>query len=128
MQKGARMREGQKQNLARGLRRTMTDAERRLWRHLRNRELLGWKFRRQHPIGPYVVDFVCLEAMLVIDADGGQHNASTSDRCRDDYLRSEGFRVLRVWNHDVLTDASSVLQAIVDALAPVNPALPDILC
>lgn len=115
------MREGQKRDFARRLRRTMTDAERRLWRHLRNRELIGWKFRRQHPIGPYVVDFACLEAKLVVEADGGQHNDSIADQRRNAHLRSEGFRVLRFWNHDVLGNIECVVQVILEVLAVTHP-------
>src|SRR5262245_19812158 len=82
---GARMREGQKLELARRLRREMTDAERRLWRQLRLRQLHGCKFRRQVAIGPYVADFACLERRIVVEVDGGQHCDSRTDPARDRY-------------------------------------------
>ena len=84
-----------KRDLARHLRSSQTEAERHLWRMLRRKNLEGWRFRRQVPLGPYIVDFCCLPLRLVIEADGGQHNGSASDLVRDDWLRSEGFRVLR---------------------------------
>jgi hypothetical protein len=77
------MREGRKTGFARHLRRTMTDAERSIWHHLRNRAFMGCKFRRQHPIGAYVVDFVCLERRLVVELDGGQHAGDAGDEGRD---------------------------------------------
>ena len=120
------MREGQKIRLARRLRRAATDAERLLWHHLRNRVLVGCKFRRQCPIGPYVVDFVCLEARLVLEADGGQHMDSSSDALRDGYLRSLGFHVLRFWNHEILGNPEGVREVIVCWLAEgcPHPGLP----
>jgi very-short-patch-repair endonuclease len=110
------MRDGSKQEFARRLRRTMTDAERRLWYHLRDRRLVGRKFRRQVPIGPYVADFACLEAMLVVEVDGGQH-ADGADAARDAFLRCHGFAVLRFWNNDVLTRTQAVLATIHAALS-----------
>jgi very-short-patch-repair endonuclease len=102
---------------ARTLRRLSTDAEKRLWAALRNRRLDGWKFRRQTWIGPYVADFVCTEAGLVIEADGGQHaEAVAYDTQRSGWLAEEGFRVLRFWNNDVLTNTDGVLRAILGAL------------
>ena len=120
------MREGQKVRLARRLRRAATDAERLLWHHLRNRVLMGCKFRRQYPIGPYVVDFVCLEARLVLEADGGQHMDSSSDALRDGYLRSLGFHVLRFWNHEILANPEGVCEVIGLRLAEgcPHPGLP----
>jgi very-short-patch-repair endonuclease len=87
---------------ARKLRKQMTDAERRLWYLLRAHRFGGVKFNRRVPIGPYVVDFVCFNRKLIIEADGGQHADSPGDRRRDEWLRGEGFRVLRFWNNDVL--------------------------
>jgi very-short-patch-repair endonuclease len=81
---------------ARRLHKDMTDAERAPWRILRDRRLDGWRFRRQEPIDRYIVDFVCFEARLVIEVDGGQHHESESDQTRDAYLQSQGFRVLRL--------------------------------
>ena len=99
----------------------MTDAERRLWRHLRLRQVDGFRFRRQHSIGPFVLDFVCLESRLVVEVDGGQHIASESDANRDAWLREKGFRVLRFWNHEVLKESEAVASAIMDALASSAP-------
>ena len=85
-----------------------TDAERLLWSRLRGRRL-GWKFRFQHSLGPYVADFVCLERRLIIEADGGQHNPQ-ADRARTAYLRNRGFRILRFWNHDILRNIDGVVE------------------
>lgn len=108
------MRNGQRSLLARRLRRAMTPAEHALWRHLRGRQRYNLKFRRQHPIGPFVVDFACLEPALVIEVDGGQHNGSRTDTARDAYLRRCGFHVLRFWNDEVLTNPDGVCR-VVDA-------------
>jgi very-short-patch-repair endonuclease len=102
---------------ARGLRRSMTDAEQALWRELR-RASLGWRFRRQFAIPPYIVDFACLEARLIVEADGGQHAVSEADGRRDAYLRRHGWRILRFWNNDILANRAGVLQRIADALGP----------
>ena len=110
------MRAGRKRDFARELRRRMTDAELRLWFHLRNRALMGCKFRRQHPIGPYVADFVCIERALVVEADGGQHAGSGLDLARTAYLHARGYRVLRFWNNDVLVRTETVLEQIHAAL------------
>ncbi|KQX97389.1 DNA methylase [Rhodanobacter sp. Root480] len=107
---------------ARGLRRAMTDVERLLWRYLRNRHLSGWKFRRQHEVGHYIVDFVCAEAMLVVELDGGQHAELVDyDEHRTQYLHSMGYRVLRFWNNDVLANIESVLEVILEAVASPAP-------
>jgi len=90
----------------------MTEAERRLWRGLRMRQMAGFKFRRQVPLGPYIVDFVCLEARLVIEVDGGQHAGSEHDRVRDAWLEAQGFRMLRFWNSEVLGQTHDVLERI----------------
>ena len=115
------MRQGQKRDFARQLRGTMTDAEQRIWYHLRGSRLLGAKFRRQFPIGPYIADFACLASRLIVEVDGGQHNESLHDARRDQFLRERGFTVLRFWNNDVLADTDAVLAAICDALA-VGPS------
>lgn len=115
------MREGQKRDFARQLRRDMTDAERHLWRHLRQRQLDGHRFRRQQPIGPYVVDFVCLEWHLVIEVDGGQHADSASDSRRSQFLAQKDFLVLRFWNNDVLGNIEGVVDAIRQSLASASP-------
>ncbi len=102
---------------ARQLRKQPTDAEQLLWRRLRNRQVYGCKFRRQHPIGRYVVDLVCIEHQLVIEIDGGQHvEHKQYDDSRTEYLQSQGYRVVRFWNNEVLTETASVLDVIGRAL------------
>src|SRR5436190_3109789 len=89
--------------LVRHLRQNATDAERLLWRHLRLNRLSNFRFRRQRLIGPYICDFACLKSRLVVELDGSQHSENTTyDAKRDDFLRANGFRVLRFWNADVL--------------------------
>jgi very-short-patch-repair endonuclease len=102
---------------ARKLRQQMTEAEGRLWYLLRAHRLGGIEFNRQALIGPYIVDFVCFNRKLIIEVDGGQHADSPSDRRRDEWLRGEGFRVLRFWNNDVLKNTDGVLEVISLALA-----------
>ena len=97
---------------ARDLRQSMTEAERKLWFALRDRRFRGLKFRRQVPIGPFIVDFFCVEARLVIEADGGQHSESPQDAARDAWLRAQGLVVLRLWNDDILRDLSGSLQRL----------------
>ena len=106
---------------ARRLRKQMTDAERALWRLLRDRRMSGWRFRRQEPIDRYIVDFICFEARLIIEADGGQHFESEADKRRDAYLQAQGFRVLRFWNNDVLSNREAVHRIIMEALARCAP-------
>ena len=102
---------------ARDMRKLSTDVEKRLWAHLRGRRLDGWKFRRQTWIGEYIADFVCIDARLVVEADGGQHaDAVAYDDRRSDWLAGEGFRMLRAWNNDVLTNTQGVLRTILRAL------------
>ena len=100
---------------ARELRRNMTKAERRLWRRLRGGQL-GVKFRRQQPIGRYIVDFVCLERRLVVEVDGGQHDGSEYDRERDEWLEREGYRVVRFWDNEVMKEIEVVMEEIVRVL------------
>jgi very-short-patch-repair endonuclease len=96
----------------------MTDAEIVLWRHLRNRELGGWKFKRQYPVGPFIVDFICVEKNIVIEVDGGQHAENEElDLQRSAYLSKMGYRVLRFWNNEVLQETEAVLEAIFAILA-----------
>jgi very-short-patch-repair endonuclease len=110
---------------ARDLRAAQTDAEARLWFLLRDRRLGGRKFRRQHPIPPYVVDFYCGEAKLVIELDGSQHaEASERDVERARFLESRGLRVRRYWNNEVLTATEAVLQDIWNALPEPSPLTP----
>jgi very-short-patch-repair endonuclease len=103
------------------LRQNMTDAETLLWRYLRAHRLHGAKFRRQQPIGPYIVDYVHFEARLIVEADGGQHNDSHRDTRRDEWLSSQGFRVLRFWNNEILSNPESVLEQILFVLAEMPP-------
>jgi very-short-patch-repair endonuclease len=103
---------------ARELRKNQTDAERLLWKHLRNRQLLSFKFRRQVPIGPYIVDFVCLSLKLIIEVDGSQHMSNVNyDNSRTLHLENHGFHVVRFWNNTVLTEIDSVLEALTLALS-----------
>ncbi len=103
---------------AKNLRRDMTDAERKLWYRLR----AGWvgvKFRRQQPIGAYIVDFVCFERRLIVELDGGQHaDAVEKDAARTRWLESQGFTVLRFWNNDIMTNIEGCLTRIMEALSP----------
>lgn len=101
---------------ARTLRKTMTDAERALWRLLREKQLDGHRFRRQVPIDQYIADFACLEVRLIVEVDGGQHSESETDQRRTSYLQAQGFRVLRFWNNDVLGNREGVLRTISEAL------------
>jgi very-short-patch-repair endonuclease len=102
---------------ARRLRKNLTDAERRLWSKLRRRQLDGFRFRRQAPLGIYFVDFLCLEERLIIEVDGGQHAIEqAADGKRTTWLDGEGFRVLRFWNNDVLANTDGVIETILRAL------------
>lgn len=103
---------------ARALRADDTEAETRLWQALRDRRLGGWKWRRQVPRGPFVVDFLCPEARLVVELDGGQHaeaDAVAYDARRTSFLERQGLRVLRFWNSEVLTNRAGVCLTILDA-------------
>ena len=95
---------------ARAIRIAMTDAERKLWYALRDRRFSGFKFRRQVPIGRFIVDFVCFEKRLVIGVDGGQHADSVRDVWRDRWFAANAFRVVRFWNNDVLSMLAEALQ------------------
>ena len=109
---------GMNKNKARELRRDMTDAEHSLWKHLRLRQLEGYKFRRQQPIGKYIVDFVCFEKQLIIEIDGGQHSEQVEyDSERSSWLEKQGFRVLRFWNNQVLNETDAVKEMILNTLA-----------
>ncbi|MBV8401684.1 MAG: endonuclease domain-containing protein, partial [Acetobacteraceae bacterium] len=101
---------------ARDLRQSSTDAGRRMWSALRHRRLSRYRFRRQHPIGDFVVDFACTEHALVIEIDGGQHSDNPLDTRRTAWLESQGWRVIRFWNNDVLKNTSGVIEAILQAL------------
>ncbi|MFI4979051.1 MAG: endonuclease domain-containing protein [Nevskiales bacterium] len=103
---------------ARDLRERSTDVKRLLWSRLRNRQLSGCKFRRQQPIGSYIVDFVCLERRLVIGLDGGQHlEQQAPDEARTAFLQKEGYCVLRFWNNQILSELDAVLEMIYRTLA-----------
>ena len=104
---------------AKTLRANQTEAEQRLWYHLRAHRFMGLKFKRQKPIGIYIVDFVCLEQRLVVEVDGGQHAEHVEyDLHRDAWLRSQGYRVLRFWNNEVMQQLEGVLEQIRITLSP----------
>ncbi len=105
--------------LARNLRKTQTPQEQKLWALLRNRQLLGYKFKRQYPIGNYIVDFVCREQKLVIELDGGQHNIADNIDCdikRSQYIRHRGFKIIRFWNNEIDENIEGVVDKIIDEL------------
>jgi very-short-patch-repair endonuclease len=97
------------------LRRNMTDAEKRIWHQVRDRRLKGHKFKRQWSLGPYVVDFCCIEQRLVVEIDGGQHSAEV-DATRTAELNAMGYRVMRFWNNDVLANLDGVLMSLLAEL------------
>jgi len=106
-------------HLAKSLRKRSTDVEQLLWSHLRAGRFEGIKFRRQHPIGRYIADFVCLERKLIIELDGGQHALQVEllkDGLRDAWLKKEGYTVVRFWDNEVLTNTSGVLETIRERL------------
>lgn len=105
---------------ARSMRHEPTDAEKKMWRLLRSRQLADWKFRRQEPMGPYILDLVCYSAGLIIELDGGQHADSASDRQRDAWLAERGLRTTRYWNSDVLSNPEGVLTDILLKLSHVE--------
>ena len=106
---------------ARELRKNLTDAEQRLWQKLKRRQIATVKFRRQQPIGPFIVDFVCFQRRLIIEVDGGQHAAQADyDEERTRWLKVQGYRVLRFWNNEVLADTEAVAQAIFDTVAKIG--------
>ncbi len=109
---------------ARELRGRMTDAERKLWFALRDRRFANFKFRRQVPVGPFIADFICYGARVVIEVDGGQHADSKSDERRDQWFASNKFFVLRFWNHDVLLNLEGVLTVILETLRERTIRLP----
>ena len=111
------------QTFARNMRAAPTDAEAVIWRQLRAHRFAGHKFRRQQPIGNYILDFVCFEAKLIVEVEGGQHNGSISDRSRDQWLESQGFLVLRFWNNEVFQNLEGVLSRILEVVAP-SPSIP----
>jgi len=104
-------------SIARVLRKNMTDAECKLWWHLRDKSF-GYKFRRQSLIGEFIVDFACHEKRLVIELDGDQHADSFQDKVRDAWLAEQGYKVLRFWNNEVFENLEGVLDTIYYALNP----------
>jgi very-short-patch-repair endonuclease len=102
---------------ARAMRHEPTDAEQRLWHLLRSRRLEHLKFRRQVPIGRYIVDFVCLEKRLIIEVDGGQHSENAADAERDRWLEDVGYRMMRIWNNEMLKNSHGVLEMILAVLS-----------
>jgi very-short-patch-repair endonuclease len=101
------------QSHVKDLRNNQTEAEKLLWSRLRKRQLKDCKFRRQHPLGNHIVDFICLEKKLIIELDGGQHIAdSEKDTERDIWMRQQGYKVLRFWNNDVFNNTEGVLEHI----------------
>jgi len=120
-EKTTRIRASTKQH-SRTLRREMTDAEKLLWRHLRMEQIGGYKFRRQHPVGNYILDFVCLEAALVLEVDGGQHaDSADKDMIRTQWLETKGLHVIRFWNNEVLNNIEGVTFVIWDYLSTLQP-------
>jgi len=107
---------------ARRLRVGQTDAEQKFWYHLRNRQLQGWKFRRQHEIDRYIADFACPDAGLIVELDGSQHDKQRAyDEARTRKLETMGYRVLRFWDNEVLTNIKGVPEVILEALASPAP-------
>jgi very-short-patch-repair endonuclease len=101
---------------ARNLRRDSTDAERRLWEALRDRRLAGYRFRRQHPISNFIIDFACTRYCLAVEADGGQHAENPSDDRRTAFLEEQDWQVLRFWNNDILGNTEGVIETILQTL------------
>lgn len=106
---------------ARSMRKNATEAEDRLWTLVRNRRFVNFKFRRQVPIGRYIVDLMCPSAMLIIELDGSQHADNEDDAARDAWLTAQGYRVLRIWNNDLTRNRDGVLDAVWYALQEHRP-------
>jgi len=110
---------------ARFLRQNLTEAEKRVWQILRSRQMNGHRFRRQVPIGPYIADFLCHEARLIVEIDGGQHNPSSQQEAeRSAFLQTEGYRILRLWNNEVLENPEGAHEAIAERLGNITPTHP----
>ena len=112
---------GKTNPFARRLRIDSTEVERLLWQRLRNRQLGGNKFRRQVTIGPFIVDFACIDACLIVEIDGGQHSEER-DAARTAFLQSKGYRVIRFWNNEVLENIDGVLQSILMKIEDEAPS------
>jgi len=106
----------------------MTDAERRLWFAMRDRRLAGYKFRRQHPIGRFVVDFACTKHHVVVEADCGQHAENARDQIRTEKIEALGWRVIRFWNNDILSNTEGVILTILRELEFDRPSPASGLC
>jgi len=110
---------------ARHLRKNMTDTERFVWHRLRKRQLAHFKFRRQMPLGPFIIDFISLERRVILELDGGQHaELAEADQKRTEWLKEQGFRVLRFWNHEVWKDWDAIEQVLWEALEAGPPPQP----
>jgi very-short-patch-repair endonuclease len=123
-------RKAHKTQAARRLRQDMADCERKLWSMLRRKQMAALRFRRQHPIGPYIVDFFCPAAKLIVELDGGQHGedkAVTYDEARTRWLEAQGYRVLRSWNWDFLENPDAALEGIWRAIVENGVPLPKAL-
>ncbi|MFN3670772.1 MAG: endonuclease domain-containing protein, partial [Bosea sp. (in: a-proteobacteria)] len=102
-----------------------TEAERKLWRIVRNRRFSGFKFRRQVPMGPYIVDLVCMDRRLIVEADGGQHAENPYDAARDRWFEAHGFRIRRFWNADIFNATESVIETLwhdLDGFQRIDPS------
>ena len=114
--RGMRGKNERRVHRSRSLRGALTPAESTLWRRIRNRQLGGYKFVRQEPLGRYYVDFACREQHLIVELDGGQHADRAADRQRDSDLSARGYRVIRVWNNEVMENLDGVLQVLLSEL------------
>ena len=104
----------------------MTEQERKIWNIIKNRQFLGYRFRRQFPIGNYIVDFVCREKKIIIEIDGGQHNEATNinyDNKRTEYLKKEGYTVIRFWNNEIDNNLSGVYEKLTE-IFEITPSQP----
>ncbi|MCF8880545.1 DUF559 domain-containing protein [Hyphobacterium sp. SN044] len=120
-----REQETRSREFARQMRSELTNAEAILWAQLQKRQLKGWHFRRQHPVGHFIADFACAKAKLVIEVDGATHGSDrelTRDEKRTAFLESRGWRILRVWNNDIYDNLDGVMDAIGAALPPSGPS------
>jgi len=97
---------------ARELRQSQTDAEKVMWHHLKAKRFHGLKFKRQHPVGPFIADFICIEAGLIVEIDGSQHCENAKDEQRTAFLNKQGYQVVRFWNNDVLKNTEAVLSSL----------------
>lgn len=108
-------------NFAKSFRANSTDAERKLWSLLRAGQLGGLRFKRQVPLDGYILDFVCFEARLIVELDGGQHSGSAADLARDEHFRAVGFHTLRFWNHEVMENLEGVYERLRILLETISP-------